>query len=1092
MKPFIHLHLHSPYSFLDGGSSIETLVQRAASLGMPALALTDHNNTAAAVKFSETCRQYHVRPLLGAELTMEDDTHLTLLAQNREGYAQLCGLITWAHAHGGRLTPHLPWSALGILGWEVPAPPQFPLPPSLAEAAPQLDGLFFLSGCRRGLLAWLIRNHRYDEALNSALRLRDALGADRFFLELQDDLTPDAGRINRELVLLANHIGVGVVATNNVHYAVKDDAITHDMLRCVATGTTWEQIHQDRPLNAERYLKSSREMVELFEWCPQALENTLRIAEACEEALPTRSEITPAYPLPEGYADAATYLRYLTIKGGTARYRGLNGKTRARIDHELEVICRLGYEDYFLMCWEIVRWARKQGIRCTGRGSAADSCVAYCLTLTDVDVIQRGLPFARFLTEGKTPDIDMDFPSDRRDDVFRYIVEKYGEGHVGMVCTFHTYWAKGAVRDLGKALSIPAEALEWLSDHLSGFIRADQVDEAFGRYAELRPFQAMKDRFRLLFDLCGRIAGFPRHIATHSSGIVISRVPLSRIAPLQPSARGITQIWHLDKDDAETLGAIKFDVLSLRMLSAVGDAERDIVRTAPDWRYDRIPFDDPATYRMVRAGKAVGAFQFESAAQLALACTLQPEHFEDLVASVALIRPGPIQGHVVSRFVTCRNGWMRADLLHPCLRETLSKTYGCIVFQEQVNDVVAAMTGCSDAEADRFRKSITQHTRHGTMEQLRDEFVRKSCSYRRDFDEERALALWSQIQGWAGYGFTEGHAASFALLGYRTAYLSVHHPAEFYSGEMNHQPMGYYASNSLAAEARRRGVQIRPVDVNQSPDKCYAEAPDAIRLGLRLVSGLREEDIQRIEAARAESPFRSLLDFCSRVVLPVHCVENLILAGAFDSLHEHRRGLLWRLGETLALAHSYRAEAEASEQTVLYLGSASTLETPVAWDVDDFSPWDKYLWTWRLTGVSADCHVFAWMRERLGRKGIMTAYDAQRQKHGARVTVAGLNIRPHRPHTVSGNPVLFTSIEDETEMLQAVALGEVIWETTSIFLTSAAVLARGVIERKGRGVMLRLEKARPLRLTDFISQGEELRVAPPSARTYPGTKLVAT
>ena len=1222
---YAELHLHTPYSFLDGGSHIEALVRRAAELGMPALAMTDHDNTAGAVKFVNLCRDYGIKPILGAELTMEDGSHLTLLARDQRGYACVCRLISMGYSNGGRLTPCLPWSRLTI------------------------DNCICLSGCRRSKIASLVREHRHDEAMEWAIRLRDLFGWESFYIELQDDRTPHCTRVNRELSLLADRIGVGVVATNNVHYATKDDFIAHDMLRCVATKTKREEPHPDKPLNAERYLKSAREMTGMFAWRPDAVANTIRVAEQCEVALPMPGDVTPRYPVPEGKGDADAYLRHLTYKGGAARYGKFTEKILRRVEHELSVITKLGYADFFLMCWEIVRWARKQGIRTTGRGSAADSCVAYCLTLTDVDVIRRNLPFARFLTEGKKPDIDMDFPSERRDDVFRYIVQKYGEAHVGMVCTFHTYWAKGAVRDIGKALSIPPDALEWLSDNLSGFIDADRIEEAFTRYAELRPHAAIKDRFKLLFQCASKIAGFPRHIGTHSSGIVISRLPLADIAPLQPSARGITQIWELDKDDAESIGAIKFDVLSLRMLSAVVDAERNIRQgdsldrinridrihesvvmdesgqysNTPSlhyssnnpanpvnpvkknrFSYDSIPFNDPDTFRMIRAGKAVGTFQFESAAQMALAATLNPEHFEDLVAAVALIRPGPIQGHVVQRFVACRNGWMRADIIHPALAITLNKTYGCIVFQEQVNDVVAIMTGCSDAEADRFRKSITQHTKMGTMQKLREEFVRRSCAHRRDFDEERANRLFDQIQGWAGYGFTEGHAASFALLGYRSAYMSVHHPAELFAGLMNHQPMGFFNSNTLAGEARRRGVPVLPVDINASGDKCVAEAEEdildfrisnfegwssrkaaaemrllldrtsqppqlspsslescdasdhvtaegfgapllsdyksaiskppyfhtAIRLGLRLVADLSEEDIAAIEAAREERPFESLLDFCIRVPLHRNKVENLILCGAFDSLHEHRRGLIWRLDETLGVANSYRGSSDQSSvisdqsevgsrqpvdyrgrechyspltthhsqsdsqlstlnsQPYLHLGSARGLATPINWDIEDFSPWDKFLWTWRITGVCAECHVFAYLREELKRNGIMTAYEAMLQKHGKRVKVAGLNIRPHRPHTVSGNPVLFSIVEDETEMLQVSVLGDAIWETTTVFLTSPAVLVEGTIERRGKGSSLMLEKAQPLRMQDFARQGPTLIASPPATRTYTGTK----
>ena len=631
---FIHLHVHSPYSFLDGASDIESLVRRAATFGMPALALTDHDSVAAAVKFVSCCQQYSIHPILGAEVTMEDESHLTLLAQNRAGYTNLCRLLTSSYMNGGRLTPRLPWKAL----------------PDYAS------GLFCLSGCRRGLVSAHVRDHRYEQAREVAARLKSWFGAEHFYVELQDDLTPGSHRVCHDLVELAEHIGVGVVATNNVHHADRVDYIAWDVLRTIATGGTSEQVHPDRPFNAERFLKSPQSMSALFAWCPEAIANTLRIAESCELALPMGEEITPRFTIPEAHNDASAYLRHLTYKGAQARYKILTPKITSRLEHELDVICTLGFADYMLLCWDIVRWARKQGIRATGRGSAADSCVAYSLMLTDVDVIQRQLPFARFLVPGKTPDVDVDFPSDRRDDVFRHIIQKYGEEHVGMCCTFHTYWARSAVRDVGKAMGLPKDAVEILSDRLAGFVRADQIEEAFDRYAELKPFHKYKERFRLLFLLCSRLAGFPRHIGTHSSGVVISRVPLSTIAPLQPSARGLTQIWTLDKDDAEAVGGIKFDVLSLRALSAVGDAEKDIAHVDPAFNYDHIPLNNKATYGMIQSGKAVGSFQLESAAQMSLATTLYPTNFEHLVASVALIRPGPVRGNAVWRYVAARNG----------------------------------------------------------------------------------------------------------------------------------------------------------------------------------------------------------------------------------------------------------------------------------------------------------------------------------------------------------------------------------------------------------------------------------------------------
>ncbi len=1056
---FTHLHLHSPYSFLDGASDIEVLVRRAASFGMEALALTDHNSLAAAVKFSSCCEGYGIKPILGAELTLEDDSHLTLLARNRAGYANLCVLISLAHAHGGRLSPRLPWEAL--------------------EA--HAENLVCLTGCRLGRVSSLTRAHCYEEAEKTARRLRHWFGREQTFIELQDDFTPDSRCVAGALRALAERLGVGAVCTNNVHYATRRGFITHDVLRCIAAGVTVAETHPLRPLNFERYLKSGAEMLDLFYWAPEALEATARIAAQCEPALPRNEQITPSYPCPEGH-DAASYLRKLAYKGADARYCGLPAAVTARLEHELAVIVELGYADYFLMAWKIARWARQAGIRCTGRGSAADSCVAFALKLTDVDVIARNLPFARFLAPGKMPDIDLDFASTRRDDVFRYIQQEYGEENVAMACTFHTFLAKSALRDVGKVLDLPPDILRFFSKNMAGFVRADTIEAAFEKYAELKPHAHLIERFKLLFALCGKLAGFPRHLGTHSSGVVVSRAPIRSLAPMQPTARGVMPLMTLDKDDVEEIGAIKLDVLSLRILAAVQDSEADIQRSEPEFRYDHIPFDDPETYRQIQAGRATGVFQLESPAQMALATVLHPEHFEDLVASVALIRPGPIRSQAVKRFVACRNGWMRADVLHPALAPVLAKTYGCVVFQEQVVQVIAIMLGCSDAEADRLRKQLGKHDKLGTMEEAAVAFMTRARATHPDISPERALRIWQQIETWSGYGFTEGHAASFAITAAKTAFLARHHPAEYFAALMSNQPMGYYCANSLAAEARRQGVQIRPVCINRSEDACYAEEPDAIRLGMRLMEDMREADIAAILKARASGPFVSLLDFCARVPLHMNRLENLVLGGAFDGLHEHRRGLFWQLEESVGLARAYRAGEESGLQEALRLGRAAEHDTPVAWELADHSSWEKMLWEWRITGVCAGAHPFAHLRENLGRWRILTTYDAQQRMAGERVTVAGLNIRPHRPPTRSGRSVLFATLEDETDTLQLICSGEAL-ALTPVFLLSPAIIVRGILQRKGQGVSLKVERAKALRMSELaapdpVTGGEESPHAP--------------
>jgi error-prone DNA polymerase len=1016
---------------------------------MPALALTDHDNLCAAVKFTSLCEAYHVKPILGAEVTMEDETHLTLLSKNRTGYANLCRLLSHSHLDNERLNPHLSYERL----------------------AAHTGDLICLTGCRKGRVASFLHTRNFKSALESAKSLRDWFGADNTFIEMQDDETPGSHNVCRNMEFLAKNAGVKPVATNNVHYLTPNDFIIHDFLRCIANGTTFSPPHPDRPLNGERYFKSTKQMRALFEWCPQAVSNTLLISDQCEPALPKNEDIHPMFPVPEGFADAPAYLRHLAVDGLRRKYGKITAEAKERLKHELSVICGLGFADYTLMVREIVTWARSQDIFCSLRGSAVDSFVSFCLGLTEIDALKRQIPFARFLVEGKKPDFDLDFPHNERDRVFGYIIEKYGERFVGMVCTFSSYLAKSTLRDFGKVMELPTEALEFFTEHMPRYSGED-IAGGFDRFAELKPFKHMADRFALLFDICKKVAGFPRHIATHSSGIVISRVPLDTIAPLQPSARGITNIWTLDKDDAEDVGAVKLDVLCLRMLAGAADAEQDIRRHEPAFSYDMIPWNDSETFQMFRDGAAVGSFQFESAAQLSLGTMLHPTCQEDLIAAVALIRPGPVRGNVVQRFVEARNGYLRIEPLHPDLEPILRKTFGCVLYQEQADQVIAIICGYTPGEAEKFRKSLAGHAKLGTLEVAYKEFIRRAFLTYPKIGMARATYIYSQIEGWSGYGFAEGHAASFATIGYRTAYMSKHHPAPYFAGLMNHQPLGYYSNNSLASEARRRGCTIRPVDINASSDKCYAEEPNVIRLGLGLVRELRDQDVEAIVQAREkDGPFQSLLDFAVRVPLPFNCVENLILAGTFDTLHNHRRGLNFRLEDTLNLALSCRAVQANNNQTAFSFGSWKELRTPIAEDIQDFSPWESLMWEWRIAGVCSSAHPMRHLRPGLNKRGILTCLEAKQETLGEKVIVAGLNIRPHRPHTHSGNPVLFASLEDETALLQLVCLGEVIDRVTPTFLVAPAVVVAGEVERKGTGTMIKVTHARPLTMSEHSIKG---------------------
>lgn len=1058
---YAELHNHTPYSFLDGASTIEDLVRRAAELGMPALAMTDHNSVTAAIKFATCCREYNVRPIFGCELTMDDGSHITLLARSRRGYGNICRLASLAFARGGRLSPALPWA-------DVPA---------------HTEGVLCLTGCRKGKLSRLVLAHRFDEALAFAKELKAWFGSD-LYVELQDDLTPHSRVLARQLTFLAARIGALCVATNNVHYATRDGMIAHDIKRCIASGVTVGDIHPDRPLNAERYLKSAREMAALFERFPDAVSNTMIVAEKCagDGILPLDEDVTPRYPVPGG-GEAPEHLRALAYEGARRRRGVISRQGQERLDEELMLLSTLGYADFVLHAARIVRWARSQGIMVTGRGSGADSEVCYCLGLTDIDVLARNLPVARWVAPGKKPDIDIDFDARYRDDVFRWTAKTYGEDKVALCCTYATYWAKGAIRDIGKALALPAEALTWFSKHMSGFTSAADIADAFSRLVELKEHATYAERFALLFDLCGRISGHPRHLGSHSSGLVIAGMPLAELNVVSPSARGVVPIIMLDKDDVEDAGAVKLDILSLPILSVVTDTSRDIKRHDPSFEYESIPREDEGVYRMLWGGDNMGLFQLGSPAQGALATQLHPRDFEDLVASIGLIRPGPIKARAVQKYCAARNGWNRIEYLHPALIPILERTYGVVCFQEQVSYIIGAMMGISDADAEVWRKRLAKHARFGTMDQAREDFVRRSCQRHANLPLRNAHAIMDELEGWSSLGFVEGHSASFALTGQKTAYLMRYYPAEYYAALMSNQPCGFYPPQSLASEARRRGVRIAPVDINASEKSCVpgknGDGDDVIRLGFVLVSGFREQDIAAILAARQNGPFRSLLDFCVRVTIPRNCLESLVHCGAFDLLHEHRRGLLWRLDETLAKAGALRQEA-ADNGARLDVRFAGDDYTPVAWEIADLSEWDKLLWEWRTTGVTSSCHPFAYLREFLARQGVVSAHHAMQQPTGTRVSVAGLNVRPHRPPSKKGGRHLFTTLEDESAYLQVSFFGDASQSCLPTVLLSPVFILTGTIRHRDLGSYLLAESAAPLSLPKAaVEQGAEIFSEPP-------------
>ncbi len=1025
MTRFAHLHFHSPFSFLDGAAGLEDSIAAAAESGLEALALTDHDNVSGAVLFHRLATKAGVKPIQGVELTIEPprpegSRHLTLLARGPAGYATICRLLTRAHIGSERRQPVLAWDDLRDIVRQGGA--------AGAAGGAGDDGLIALSGCRRGEIPSLLWAGRAEEAYWAAVRYRDLFGPGGFFLEVQRDFLPGQARIEAGLRDLSRSLGLGLVATNNVHYLGKDDFWVHDLLTCARTLTTVADVHPERRLNAEYYLKTAAQMAALFADLPEALEGARRVAEACQPCIRPGRRLHPAFALPPGETSAAAFLRKMTLAGASRRYGRVTRRISGRLDHELDVICRLGYEDYFLLVWDLCRFARERGVRFSGRGSAADSAVAFCLGITNVDAIARGLLFERFMSleRGEKPDIDVDFDTRYRDEIAAYVTERYGPERVAAVCTYNTFHSRSAVRDLGKALGFPPEDLDRLAKGLP-YAHAGTISRALVALPELRDSGLPFWKFERLFAAAEKVAGFPRHLGTHLGGIVVGRDPLVEVTPLQKAAKGVI-VCQFDKEYVEDLGLIKLDLLSLRTLSAVETAAGDLEREE-GFDYDAIPAKDPATMAMIRTGETIGVFQLESPAQRALQARLGASCFEDLVASVALIRPGPIKGNMVEPFVARRQGREAVTFLHPALEPILGKTYGVVLFQEQVIEIATTVAGFSPGEADQLRRVMT-HARHGSkMEELGRLFVAKTVQ--RGTSEEAARAIFNCMEGYASYGFCEAHAAAFADTAYRTAYLVRHHPAEFYAAILSHEPMGYYPPGTLCVEAARRGVGVRGPDVNRSGGRYLVEGGSrrddggrgskAIRVSLKQVKGMEKRVLEAILGEREETgPFTSLADFCRRLGsrVPRDVAEALILAGAFDSLDPNRRRLLWRLpllaAEARAAGGSRRPGGPAGPATRL-LDDESQADGGTAGRevMADFSPEEKMRLEYDLLGFSPEHHLLAYLRPRLRAAGFASSAEFRRLPAGHEAKVGGLIVRPHRPPTKSGRTIVFLSLEDE-------------------------------------------------------------------------------
>jgi error-prone DNA polymerase len=1048
---YIELHCHSAYSFLDGASLPEELVASALELGYDCLALTDHDGVWGSMEFAQAAHGLGLRAIHGAELSLDDDRHLTLLVANRRGWQSLCRLLTLAHA-GTRAR------------LRDPSLPRV----SLASVCAQAEGLVCLSGCaERGV---------HDLA---GLRLLlEAFGPDRLRVELQRPFLADDRARNAILAERARRLGLRTVATGNVHAHSHARVPLQDAFVALRHHQTLESSEPLRRPNSSHVLASPQAMAARFADHPEALAESCALAEQLRFDL--AADLGYRYP---GVEDPSAGRRLAELCSERIRcsYRGLAlREARARLDQELVVIEKLSLAGFFLLHHEILELSREVAAEIRGpesarallppgrgRGSSVSSIVCYLTGLSHIDPLASGLGMGRFLNPelSSLPDIDLDFPRDIREALIRRVHDRYGRDRAALVATFPSFRARGAIRELGKALGLPPAEIE----------RAARGSDSFGRKVDRDLDSALGERARSgrwvwLERLANEALGLPRHVSQHPGGMIVATQPLIDCCPVVPAAMEGRQLVQWDKDSCADAAFLKIDLLGLGMLSALERCVELIAKTRAE-RIDlsRIPFDDAATFAAIQEAETTGVFQIESRAQMQSLRRTRPENLEELAVQVAIIRPGPIQGGAVNPYIERRQR-LREDpdyeppCLHPSLRGVLRETLGTIIFQDQVLEVAQAFAGFGPGEADGLRRAMSRKRATVAIERYHERFIAGAGAHV-GADPALAEQVWQMVAGFAGFGFPKAHSAAFGLLAYQSSWLRVHYGPEFLCALLNEQPMGFYPPDSLAHEAQRRGIELRAVDVNASQAECTVEcegsdaaahAPRrgsahapiprgshatpgtvaAVRIGLGYVRGVRADEVAALVEARAGGRFESLGALLARVPAARASLEQLAWSGACDSLAGSRRAALWSLGVALG---GRRVSGGTQLALALDLSGAPALA--------ELGRWERLLANYATSGMTLDDHALAILRPRLD--GVATSAELGRRRHGAAVSVAGIVVARQRPETASG--VVFMLIEDEHGTVNLIVPPALYERRRHIVRAEPLILARGRLERPPAG-----------------------------------------
>ncbi len=1100
MTPFVHLHVHTQYSLLDGAARIDELVARAKALGQDALAVTDHGVMYGVIDFYKACRKAGVKPILGMEAyvaprSMRDRegaqdreyAHLILLAKDETGYRNLMLLSSEAFIHGFYYKPRIDYDLL--------------------EA--HAEGLVCLSACLAGDIPQALLHGRYDDAKRLGERLHRMFGDD-FYIELQNHGLPEQQRILPGLRKLAAELGVKTVATNDVHYVAREDAEAQDVLLCIQTQRFVDEPNRMRMEAEEFFLKSGDEMAAALPDDAGALATTREIADKCNVEIAFGVRRLPQYTAPDGQ-DNETYLRRLCAEGMAQKLVGGDDAAQERLDYELSVITRMGFVDYYLIVWDFIHFAKTHGIVVgPGRGSGAGSLVAYCMGITDVNPLKYGLLFERFLNPERVsmPDFDVDFCYERRQEVIDYVSQKYGEGHVAQIITFGTMAARAVLRDVGRVLRVPYADVDRLAKLVPAVLNMT-LSQALQLSPELRALHENDETMRKVIDLSLKLEGLPRHSSTHAAGVVISGVPLTDVVPLQLNDVVVTTQFPMGT--LEELGLLKMDFLGLRTLTVIRDALRYIEqggKPAPDLNAQ--VFDDPAVYEMISRGDTDGVFQLESAGMRQFLGQLKPDCFEDLIAGISLYRPGPMEQ--IPRYVRGKHDPSSVSYAHPLLEPILRTTYGCMVYQEQVMEIVRTLAGYSYGRSDLVRRAMSKK-KHDVMAREREYFVHGTDgvegAVRRGVPEDVANRIFDEMMDFASYAFNKSHAAAYAVLAYRTAYLKHYYPVEFMTALIN----SFMGTSDKVAEyvysAQRQGICTLPPDVNRSQARFSVEG-GAIRFGLAAVRGVGSAVMEDMVACRErDGDFRSFFDFCERTNgLNKRMLESLICAGCFDSMGAKRAQLLAVYEQALDGAAATRRVREAGQLSLFDLGGGQDMKQSAAMRLPDVPELQSALLLARereatgmyLSGHPLDNYRAALDTLSLSVQDLQEADGITGVGDNAAVQVGGMLTACRQKPTKSGNGLMgYAVLEGVTGSCEAVLFPRTLQQYGDLFLDDMPVLVSGRLNiREDRANSLLVERMQPL--GDAIQRtfylrlpaltDEEMRRAITFLKAHPGKSPV--